>query len=208
MSWHYYVMKIAAGTEAPVEWNEILQKLSSIIKGDLIDKIEVAAFAIRGERKARWLVDKNHSEFATIESSIGTAKKLTWLLLNCEGGHGVTDDLYKLLKCSKTNDCILLEGHEGNCKNDKYVSEPTTCPLCKEGIKLNDFDLDARTELLAIQMGHLVPLSKKTEGHNAQNVVWIHRSCNYIQDERTIKETVETLRRILEKHGYKFSLES
>jgi len=208
MPWHFFAMKIAAEADPPKQWETILELLTQYVKGNLIDKIEVASFAIRGKRKARWLVDEKHSEFASVENSIGAAKKLTGLLLNCENGPGITNDLYKLLKCSRTASCVLLEGHAGDCENKTKPQEKTTCPMCKEVIKLSDFDLDATTDLLAIQMGHLVPLSRKINGHHAQNVVWVHRRCNYIQDEQTVTETIETLRQILERHGYKITCKS
>ena len=57
-------------------------------------------------------------------------------------------------------------------------------------------------------MGHLIPLSREREGHNVKNVVWVHRRCNYIQDEQTVGETIDTLREILQRHGYKIASKS
>lgn len=88
-------------------------------------------------------------------------------------------------------------------KDRKFTEEITYCPICKEIINYEDFILSGRTDPTSIQMGHLIPLSRGKEGHNIENAVWVHRRCNYIQDEQTVEETIETLRQILERHGYK-----
>ena len=202
-AWHYWVLRIAANAEPPKEWLIIMRKLSQMIDKTYIDKIEAAAFAIRGKRTARWIVPVNHPEFATLENSLGAAKKLVWLLLKSEDSPGMLSELYDLLKCTKSADCRLLEGHSGECETRKPRQETLRCPVCLETIKLSDFGRHGRTDPLSIQMGHLVPLSRATQGHNAKNVVWAHRRCNYIQDEQTVEETIKTLCEIVEKHGYK-----
>jgi len=200
--WHYWVLNIAANAEPPEEWQTIMRKLYPIIDGTYIDKIEVAAFAIRGKRTARWKVPASHPEYATLENSLGAAKKLTWLLLKSEGAPGISTELYNSLKCTQSSSCVLLEGHESSCKTIEHHREITRCPICLEIINLEDFKRDGRTDPYSIQMGHIVPLSRTTQGHNAKNVVWAHRRCNYIQDEQTVEETIKTLREIVEKHGY------
>ena len=76
------VLNKFATVEPPEEWQITVKKLSQMIGETYIDKIEVAAFAIRGKRTARWKVPTSHPEYATLENSLGAAKKLTWLLLN------------------------------------------------------------------------------------------------------------------------------
>jgi hypothetical protein len=201
MSWNYWVLRIAADADPPQEWSDILSALSGYIDDDYINKIEVAAFTIRGKRTARWLIPGTHSEFGTIENSIGAAKKLTWLLLQCQGAPGLNKRLRSLLACTKQhNKCALLEGHEGGCSKLPKTLQATRCPICLDVIKLDDFDLSGRTDLLSVQMGHLTPLSKISQGHTADNVVWVHRRCNYIQDEQTVGETIDTLRQIVARH--------
>jgi len=200
MRWNYWVLNIAARTEPPKEWSDILSALSGYIDNDYINKIEVAAFTIRGKRIARWLIPHTDSEFSTVENSIGAAKKLTWLLLACKGGPGLNEALFSRLRCTKHAKCALLEGHEGDCSRLPKTLQLTRCPICLDVIKLDDFKLSGRTELLSVQMGHLTPLSRIKEGHTAANVVWAHRRCNYIQDEQTVNETIDTLRGIVEKH--------
>lgn len=201
MSWNYWVLNIAAGAGPPREWGDILSALHGYIHDDYINKIEVAAFTIRGKRTARWLIPNTDSEFSTIENSVGAAKKLTWLLLACQGGPGLNEALHSLLRCTKENvKCALLEGHEGECSRLPKTLQLTRCPICLDVIKLDDFKLSGRTDPLSVQMGHLTPLSRIKQGHTADNVVWIHRRCNYIQDEQTVEETIDTLRGIVEKH--------
>jgi len=205
-AWHYWVLNIAAGAEPPEEWKAILRGLSNIgLSGTYVDKIEVAAFAIRGVRTARWKVPKNHPEYASLENSLGAAKKLTWLVFRSEGSPGITAELYTSLKCTRSSECTLLEGHGDECKTGEASKEITRCPVCLEIIKLDDFRRHGRTDPLSIQMGHLTPLSRTRQGHNATNVVWAHRRCNYIQDEQTVEETIKTLREIVERHGFKVS---
>lgn len=204
MGWNYWVLNSFSGSEPPGEWVKILGHLSSLIPDKYIRKIEVAAFSIRGERTARWLVDSSHPEYSDKEDSLGAAKKLTWLMLESKGGPSLTKELHKLLTCSKNNQCKLLEGHEGECK-EKFEISTSKCPLCQETLRFKDFKKDARSELFAIQMGHLSPLSKCQGGHNSDNVFWMHRRCNYIQDEQNIEKTVEDLCEIVRKHGYEVS---
>jgi hypothetical protein len=198
--WHSWVLNLAAGANPPDEWVAILGSLNRLgLEGTHIDKIELAAFSIRGKRTARWNLDSSDAEYATLRNSIGAAKKLTWLLLKSDGAQGVDQELYRSLKCAQSSSCVLLEGHEGECKGREETTT-TTCPICLKAVELEDFNKDGRTDLYSIQMGHLIPLSKASEGHNARNVVWAHRICNYIQDEQTVEEAIETLRRIVEKH--------
>ena len=202
MSWNYWVVRIAAQADPPEEWSSILSQLSGYIDSDYINKIEVAAFTIRGKRTARWLIPGTDSEFSTIENSTGAAKKLTWLLLGCQGGPGLSEALHLSLKCTKLAKCFLLEGHDGECSESNRTLEITKCPICREPIKLDAFKRNGRVDPLSIQMGHLIPLSRTRQGHTANNVVWVHRRCNYIQDEQTVEETINTLCEIVKKHGY------
>ena len=205
--WHFWVLnltKVRIG-RPPSQWKTILKVLSQLASPEFIDKIEVAAFTIRGLRTARWKVPRNHPEFATLKDSLGAAKKLTWLMLTTEGSPKLPISLHKSLRCTKSAKCSLLEGHKGKCRKSVRGLEITRCPVCRETIKFNDFKRNARVDLLSIQMGHLTPLSRKPQGHNASNVVWAHRRCNYIQDEQTVKETIKTLREIVERHGFKVS---
>lgn len=203
--WHFWVLNLAAGADPPEEWKTIVGNLSRIIDGAYIDKIEAAAFTIRGKRTARWGVPEDHSEFATLENSLGAAKKLTWLLLESEGSPGMPSELYDSLRCTKSTECRLLEGHSGECETREPTHETLRCPVCLETINLADFERPGRTDPLSIQMGHLIPLSRGRHGHNATNVVWTHRRCNYIQDEQTVEETIRTLCDIVQRHGYKVS---
>jgi len=205
MAWNSWVLKIAARAEPPQEWNSILEDLDGILSDKYIDKIEVAAFSIRGERTARWLLVPDDAEFSTLADALGAAKKLTWLLLKSEGAPMIPSSLLGKLRCTKSAICTLLEGHEGKCTDSRSHDGLTKCPVCLETIRFHDFERDGRKDLVSIQMGHLVPLSRVTAGHTANNVVWVHRRCNYIQDEQTVEETIMQLCEIVKKHGYAVS---
>lgn len=202
MTWNSWVLGIAAGAEPPQEWENILVDLNRVLSDKYIDKIEFAAFAIRGKRTARWLLSPDDAEFSTLADALGAAKKLTWLLLKSEGAPTIPSSLLGRLRCTKSANCILLEGHEGKCTDSRSHDGPTKCRICLETIRFDDFERDGRTDPVSIQMGHLVPLSRATGGHTANNVVWVHRRCNYIQDEQTVEETIKQLCEIVKKHGY------
>lgn len=191
MPWHYWVLRKFATAEPPKEWEKILEELKGILPTKYIDKIEVAAFSIRGERIARWQLKKDHAEYSTKRNALGAAKKLTWLLLKSKNAPSISEQVVSLLN-----------------KDREFTEEITYCPICKESINFEDFKRAGRTDPVSIQMGHLIPLSRGEEGHDSKNVVWVHRRCNYIQDEQTITETIDTLRQILERHGYKISSNS
>ncbi len=191
MPWHYWVLKKFATANPPKEWEKILEYLKNSFPAKYIDKIEVASFSIRGTRIARWQLEKDHAEYSTKQNALGTAKKLTWLLLKSRNAPSVSEQLISLLN-----------------KNNEFTEETAYCPICKEIISYEDFKRSGRIDPISIQMGHLIPLSRKKEGHNSKNVIWIHRRCNYIQDEQTVSETIDTLRHIIERHGYKISSKS
>lgn len=191
MTWHYWVLRKFATAEPPKEWEKILEHLKSMLPSKYIDKIEVASFSIRGKRIARWQLEKDHAEYSTKQNALGAAKKLTLLLLKSRNAPSLSEQLISLLN-----------------KDREFTKERTYCPICKEIINYEDFKRSGRIDPISIQMGHLVPLSRGKEGHNSKNIVWVHRRCNYIQDEQTITETIETLRQILERHGYKISSKS
>ncbi len=191
MPWHYWVLRKFATAEPPKEWDRILEKLRSILPPKYIDKIEVASFSIRGKRIARWQLKKDHAEYSTKQNALEAAKKLTWLLLKSRNAPSISEQLNLLLNRDKN-----------------FPEEITCCPICKEIVDYEDFKRSGRTDPVSIQIGHLIPLSQGKEGHNSKNIVWVHRRCNYIQDEQTVSETIETLRQILERHGYKVSSES
>lgn len=200
MTWIDWRVKSFAGDkESPKEWEEITNKLKTIFPKKYLEKIELTAFVVRGYRKARWLLKKDDKEYCSKEEALETAKKLTWLMLLSEGNNPIPEEIRNLLLC-KNKDCALFIGHNGLC--GQGINEVTNCPLCKQIISLNDFNKDGRKDPLAIQLGHFIPLSRQINGHNARNVVWIHRKCNEIQSEQTMDELIKSLMNIVKSHGY------
>ncbi len=144
MPWHYWVLRKFATAEPPKEWEKILEYLKNSFPAKYIDKIEVASFSIRGKRIARWQLEKDHAEYSTKQNALGAAKKLTWLLLKSRNAPSVSEQLISLLN-----------------KNNEFTEETTYCPICKEIISYEDFKRSGRIDPISIQMGHLIPLSRK-----------------------------------------------
>lgn len=193
MSWHFRVMNIAAKAKPPKEWEEILKFLKGILPSEYINKIEVAAFAIPKKRTARWKVKRGTPEykyFSRRPDALEVARKLTWLLLKTKNSPSIPRKLKILLN-----------------KRNKFINKITYCPICRRLLNFQNFKLFGRKDPSSIQIGHLIPLSRLSigKGHNAQNVVWVHRRCNDLQDEETVDETIETFHQILKRHGYKIS---
>lgn len=203
MTWESWVIRLAAEVEPPREWDDILEELRKILESKYIEKVELAAFVIRGSRLARWKIAKG-PEYASMEDSLGAAKKLTALLLLSKGAPQINPHLRMLLRCSKRTDCNSYEGHSAEC-NPNLTIGAATCGLCKEIINIDDFQKDGRKDPTSIQMGHFIPLSRGEELHNSSNVNWQHRRCNYIQGEQTVEEAMTWLQKILVAHNFDVS---
>lgn len=204
--WNYFVVNISAGDDAPQEWIDLIKILKNYLDRDLADKlinkIELVAFVIKTSRIARWKIPEEHVEHSTKEECIRVAKKLSWLLLNSKSPNNaqlINQELSSKLKCNKKENCNLFCGHDGECK-DEVVIKITKCPLCRKEIQLDDFSKDANKDPDSIQAGHLIPLSRQQKAHNAENIAWFHRRCNYITGEHTLEETIDDLKRIVMEH--------
>jgi len=187
---------------------EILRSFKSdssyykIIK-EILEKIELAAFCKGGDRRARWKLDVVHSEHGEKEDCHKVAAKLTYFLLDI-----LEDDLKKKgilnskrnkIKVAKEN-CILLF----NDKEKSFVKNiypKSICPMCLEKIELIDFFRNGRNDTKSIVFGHYAFRGDRTKSvHLGKNAFWIHRTCNYIQGEYTIKKRVIFLKEILDNH--------
>lgn len=185
-NWHYWVIRTAnPEINPPTDWIIILENLGKLVPGKIIDKIEAAAFIIRGTRIIRWILDQNDPQYATESESTEVAKKLLSQYLDLTNfQENIDDDIISLLKPYKT----------GN---------PTRCSMCLEELSTDSFLLDGRTDPNSISMGHLTPLSMRNQqfsNHFADNVNWQHRRCNYMQGERTINEALDYMKEILKRH--------
>ena len=201
MPWNSWIVSSSSGANASKEWEDLIDKLKSIgIPDKVINKIELVAFVIKGVRTARWLVDVNDPEYCSEEEALRVAKKLTWLVLKSKNAPPMADELKNILLCDKTANCKLFIGHTGDCTTDASVGV-TKCALCREELSLSDFKRDARSHPSAIQINHKIPLSRQNNSHNAENLGWAHRRCNYIQGEQTLEETIKTLARIVAAHA-------
>ncbi len=185
-NWHCYFIKIAnPEINPPNDWVVILENLGNLVLDKIIDKIEAAAFVIRGSRRIRWLLDQTDPQYATESESIEVAKKLLSLYLDLVDFQvDIDDNIVSLLTPYKT----------GN---------PSRCPMCLDELSTESFLLDGRTDPNSISMGHITPLSmrgKHFSNHFADNVNWQHRRCNYMQGERTINEALDYMEEILQRH--------
>ena len=87
----------------------------------------------------------------------------------------------------------------------KYPSTGAPCRICREPMKLENFDTQHGTSGdYSAQLGHIHPYIQGHEetAHVKGNVQWIHRNCNMIQGEKTEEETLQELSRILRAHGH------
>ncbi len=207
MVWHNWVVRLNNPT-TPMEWDQILGVLSatglnSKSMNDIIDKIELASFVTKGDRRGRWTLDITDPEYCTEKEAIDVAKKLLWLALLSNNAPGIPQNLSPLLLCDATQGCKLFIGHDGPCNTvNAPAPTPTRCPMCHRIINYEDFDRDGRKDPLSIQIGHRTPLSRQVRQHNARNISWTHRQCNFIQGDQTLDEALRNLADILEAHGF------
>ena len=180
--WNNHVLKRYAGDNAPQNWINFLGKIRGDIQKKTIDKVELTAFVAKQHRTGRWLLRRTDPEYCTKFEAFKIAKKLIFLILLSKNGVGVGNDL------------------EDDFPEKQYPRQITECPLCKIEIELSDFDKNANIDLTAIQMGHKIPLSRVSNSHNANNVFWIHRKCNYIKGEQTLQEALDSLIEIIRNH--------
>src|SRR3989338_5710465 len=136
MAWHNWVLRKFSGAESPEEWVSIVTELKTILDNKLIDKIEFAAFVIRGSRKARWTIIENDPEYSSELNSMDAAKRLTQLLISSKEGPTITDSLKILLNLTE--------------------QKITKCPMCNKEIIISDFYKDGRIDPYSIQVGHKI----------------------------------------------------
>jgi len=189
MPWNYYVLNIDKNSEPPPdEWSEIIKlvKENKLTEDKLINKIEVAAFSIRGVRTLRWLIDKTHSEYSSKDECLKIGKKLLTYYFNLKDYEKkIPKELFEKLEMDK-------------------IKEPTKCPLCLLELEKEMFNKDGRVDSNSIQMGHISPLKLRTgddSNHFAENINWQHRRCNYMQGEGTLDDALEFMIDILKRHG-------
>jgi len=203
MPWLFWQVNSKAGCKPPIEWLRLAVKLLPVLPRRYVEKIELVAFVIKGERKARWLLDTNDPEYCTKTEALAVAKKLAWLTLLSRDPPIIEPQLRPILSCNETHGCNLLIGHNGNCRTTgNPFSEATRCQLCGRKIALDDFARNGRQDPNSITVGHRTPLSRTTRGHYARNIAWAHRACNQLQSEQTIDEALQRMRDILELNGY------
>lgn len=205
MTWFFWQNKYKAGTPPPTEWITLGNALINLgIKRKYVEKVELAAFLIRGERKARWSLDSSNSEYCTEQEALNIAKKLSALVLLSRSSARIEKSILPLVKCTNNSYCNLYEGHEGPCTRSG-TRKPTRCTLCGHRITLSDFDKDGKRDQNSITMSHRSPLSRTPGGHNAKAVEWAHRSCNSSLSSMSLDEAIEKSKEILEYHGYRVS---
>ncbi len=167
---------------------------------DVLGKIELAAFCKGGDRRARWKLDKLHSEYGDFDECHKVGAKLTYLLLDI-----LEDDLKekgklmayadKIEKIKKN--CSALMGKKISHFLEKELPR-STCPFCLRKIRLIDFFRNGRNDPFSISFGHYEFRGKRQlSTHTARNAFWIHRTCNYAQGEFEIKERIPFLKEVV-----------
>lgn len=166
-----------------VPWDTFASQLLQVLTRRNVEKIELVSFSKKGNpRTLRWLLPTTDVEYCTQNEALNISKKLAFLMLNSSNAPMMTQVF------SSTFPPII------------YPRQTTRCPVCKKEIDISDFDRDGRVDPESIQVGHEIPLSRAQNSHNSNNIFWIHRRCNYIKGEQTIKESLLNLIDIIKNH--------
>ena len=182
MAWlHWQIRYNNRDQPSPKKWDTFANKLLSVIPKRNVEKIELASFTAKGNRKLRWLLPDTDPEYCNKDDAIQVAKKLAFLMLN-------------------TNGCSIPTNLDKDFPKSKFKREITKCPLCKKEINLSDFNKNGNKDLESIQIDHEMPLSQQLGSHNKNNVFWIHRRCNYIKGEQTTKQSLLSLVELIRNH--------
>lgn len=171
---------------------------------NILEKIELAAFCKGGDRLARWKLDKVHSEYGEKEGCHQVAAKLLYYVL--------------IILEKELQDKNLLAEHRGRINAVKKAVTSILpkaelnflgkfpgelCPMCLERIKIIDFFRNGRADTFSMVFGHYEYRGDKTKNvHVSKNAFWLHRTCNYIQGEYTIKDRIKSLENIVLKQNY------
>lgn len=174
------------------------------ITSEILEKIELAAFCKGGDRRARWRLDKVHSEYGDFNECHKVAAKLIYFFLDVLSQDLENKNLYsnkkESIKKAKEKCLLLFNEKEKSFIEKEYNS--ANCPMCLNKIKLIDFFRNGRNDPYSITFGHYEFRGDKTKNvHIGKNAFWLHRTCNSIQGEFTIKERIEKLKKIIEKHN-------
>ncbi len=190
------------------DYNSILEIIKSyksdssyyVIVHDILEKIELAAFCKGGDRRARWKLDEVHSEYGNILECHKVAAKLTYLFLDILINDFKSKNLYDLKKDKiqkAKNYCFKLFNDDERYFLNHIFSEGK-CPMCINKIEVIDFFRNGRNDSYSVVFGHYEFRGDKTKNvHLGKNAFWIHRTCNYIQAEYTIKERIPFLKEII-----------
>lgn len=163
----------------------------------LVDKIDNATYSTAGETASNSPIKNRGNRYA--DTPISKKEQYT---LKKQGKYrfGIRKDEASTfencqnvaIELSESIEDIILE------KN----TERTKCPICLEYITLEELNYD-RHNHKSIQSCHLEPLSEDVMMHKAGNVSWGHRICNIMQNDSSITETVERLKKIVSNHNHK-----
>lgn len=182
---------------------EVSTKLANKdLEKKLLFKIYNAAYSTAGETASNSPIKNRGNRYSDIPISkeeqyllkkeekyrIGIRKDEASTFENCQN---------VAIELTESIEDIILE------KNTKK----SKCPICLERISLEELGYD-RYNHKSIQSCHLEPLSEDVMMHKSGNVAWGHRICNIMQNDSTIPETVERLRKIVENHDSKKTGES
>lgn len=170
---------------------------------EILEKIELAAFCKGGDRRARWKLDVVHSEYGEKKGCHKVAAKLTYFLLDILekelNKKSIINEKIEDITSAKENCLLLFNQKEKNFVKNIYPK--AACPMCLGGIEIVDFFRNGRNDPKSIVFGHYEFRGDRTRNvHLGKNAFWIHRTCNYIQGEFTIKNRIDFLVEILENH--------
>jgi hypothetical protein len=169
-----------------------VERDSMLTKGISWDTVKDKADATkkRPNRCLRWEFPKEHKDFDIFYCDYGTcfevAKALALMAYRMEGSPPADEEAKNWLR-------------ELNQPSGKYV-----CPVCLEMIPFELFAKAKRSKAEIDTAHYPVPqVSVKRGKHRADNVAFVHHSCNVAQGNRTEEEFVQWMIKCVEKRGYK-----
>lgn len=135
----------------------------------------------RKNREARWDIEPTHPYFATYETCLEVARRLTLYIFEMKDAPDCPPEMIKYL--------------ERVPKRGSYV-----CPICGEPVTIEQINM-AEVSKAVIETAHRVPFTRGGK-HEPDNVFLGHRECNIAQGNQTISEFCEWIASILRFHGY------
>jgi len=135
----------------------------------------------RKNREARWDIEEDHPYYATYETCLDVARRLTLYIFEMEDAPPCPTGLVQYL--------------EREPIPDSYV-----CYICGQPVTIEQIN-EAEVSKAVVETGHKIPFNIGGI-HEPDNVFFCHRECNIAQGNKIMPEFCDWIASILEFHGY------